>query len=168
MGVTNKDYKRITILGIGNLLFSDEGIGIHAIQKLKERYEFPDNVILEDGGTLGLALLGVLSDADFLIVIDAIKNRGEPGSFYRIEGDEIPKRIRAKNSLHQVDFLETLAACKLIGKVPHTIILGVEPEDIDTFGIELTPKISGKLDALIGMVLNELDRVGIRYQMKKS
>ena len=96
----------IMILGIGCILYSDEGFGVRVVEKLQQLYEFPDNILVLDGGVLGINLLGVISKPDHLIVVDAIRNRGNPGDFYRLEGDAIPERIRAKNSLHQVDFLE--------------------------------------------------------------
>ena len=98
----------VMILGIGCILFSDEGFGVRVVEKLQRLYEFPDNVLLVDGGVLGVNLLGVISNADHLIVVDAIRNKGKPGDLYRLAGDQIPQRIRAKNSLHQVDFLEAL------------------------------------------------------------
>ena len=158
--------KNITVSGVGNILFADEGVGIRVIERLQERYDFPENVSIIDGGTLGLRLLGVISEADYLIVVDAVKNKKEPGSLYRLEGEEVPKRILAKNSLHQVDFLETLASCQVLDKVPETVILGVEPKDIETPSIELTPTIQAKVDALIQMVLKELDRLGVSYHSK--
>ena len=125
------------ILGVGNLLFSDEGVGIRVAEALQDRYEFPQNVRVVDGGTLGLNLLGVISEADQLIVVDAVRQGGEPGSLYRLAGEEIPQRIRAKNSLHQVEFLEALTCCQALDRVPETVIVGVEPEDITTMSIEL-------------------------------
>ncbi len=88
---------RILVLGIGNILLSDEGAGIRVIEKLQERYEFPENVSVLDGGTLGLSLLGVISEVDHLIVVDAVRNGGKPGSLYRMEGNDLPKRIHSKN-----------------------------------------------------------------------
>jgi hydrogenase maturation protease len=102
----------------------------------------------------------VISKPDHLIVVDAIRNKGEPGDLYRLTGDQIPQRIRAKNSLHQVDFLEALTLCQALDKVPETVIIGVEPEDIDTQSLELTPIIRTKIDPVIEMVLTELDRLG--------
>jgi len=156
------------VLGVGNLLFTDEGVGIHAIQTLLERYEFSQNVSIEDGGVLGINLLGIISEADDLIVVDAIKNGGVPGTLYRLEGDDIPKRILAKNSLHQVDLLEALTLCQALDKVPETVIVGVEPEDIETVGLELTPPIQEKMGDLIAMVLRELDRLGAGYHEKRD
>jgi len=159
--MTDYGTKHIMVLGVGNLLFTDEGVGIHVIRKLEERYNFPENVSIQDGGVLGINLLGVISAADYLIVVDAVKNGGKPGDLHRLEGEEIPKRILAKNSLHQVDLLEALTLCQALDKVPETVILGVEPKDIESVGLEPTPLIQEKVDDLLGMVLMELDRLGI-------
>jgi hydrogenase maturation protease len=159
--MTNKNEKQIMVLGVGNLIFTDEGVGIHVIRKLEERYGFPENVSIQDGGVLGINLLGVISAADHLIVVDAVKNGGKPGDLHRLEGKEIPKRILAKNSLHQVDLLEALTLCQALDKVPETVILGVEPKDIESVGLELTPPVQEKMDSLLEMVLKELDRLGI-------
>jgi hydrogenase maturation protease len=152
------------ILGVGNLLFSDEGFGIRVVEELERRYTFPDNVSLVDGGVLGVSLLGVMSQADHLIVVDVIRNQGAPGELYRLEGEAIPERIRAKNSLHQVDFLEALTLCQAMDNVPEAVIIGVEPEDIRTLQTELTPTTQNKMEAIIQMVLEELERLGIAYQ----
>ena len=160
--------QQIMILGAGNILFTDEGFGVRVMEALEERYTFPDNVRLVDGGVLGLNLLGIISEADRLIVIDAVRNRGNPGDFYRLEGNAIPERIRAKNSLHQVDLLEALTLCQALDKVPETVILGVEPEDIDTLSIEMTPAISGKVEPMIEKVLDELRQMNVAVTPKGS
>ena len=150
----------IMVLGVGCILYSDEGFGVRVVEKMEALFEFSDNVLLVDGGVLGINLLGVISKPDNLIVVDAIRNKGEPGDLYRLAGDQIPQRIRAKNSLHQIDFLEALTLCQALDKVPETVIIGVEPEDIDTQSLELTPTIRTKIDPVIEMVLTELDRLG--------
>ncbi len=162
------DKKQITVLGVGNILFTDEGVGIRTIEALEAEYEFAPNVSLIDGGVLGLNLLATISDADYLIVVDAIKKGGEPGSLYRLEGEEIPQRILAKNSLHQVDLLEALTLCQALDKVPETVIVGVEPEDIKTVGLELTSPVKRKVPLLVEMVLTELDRLGASYRPQTS
>ncbi len=164
--ISNMNSQQIMILGVGCILCSDEGFGIRVIEKLQELYEFPDNVSIVDGGVLGISLLGVISEADRLIVVDVIRNKGEVGSLYRLEGDQIPERIRAKNSLHQIDFLESLTLCQALDKVPETVILGVEPEDITSVSIDLTPQIQTKIDPVINMVLAELDRLEVDYKKK--
>ena len=156
--------EQITVLGVGNILFTDEGVGVRVVEALDKRYTFAENVKLIDGGVLGMGLLAVVSEADHLIVVDAVKNGGAPGSLYRLEGEDIPKRILGKNSLHQVDLLETLTLCQVFEKVPETIIVGVEPEDIETLGIELTDTVKEKLRPLGNMVLKELERLGAGFK----
>ena len=143
----------IMVLGIGCILYSDEGFGVRVVEKMEALYEFSDNVLLVDGGVLGINLLGVISKPDHLIVVDAIRNKGKPGDLYRLADDQIPQRIRAKNSLHQGDFLEALTMCQALDKVPETVIIGVEPEDIDTQSLDLTPAIQAKVGPIIEMVL---------------
>ena len=156
------------VLGLGNVLFTDEGFGIHVIEKLQKICKFPDNVSIVDGGVLGLNLLGIICQADYLIVVDAIRNNGEIGSLYRLEGDAIPERIRAKNSLHQIDFIEALTMCQALDKVPETVILGIEPKDIETVSINLTPITHEKIDRMINMILAEFDRLEVPYQKGSS
>lgn len=158
--------QHVMILGVGNLLFADEGFGIRVVEELERRFDFPDNVSIVDGGVLGVSLLGIMSEADRLIVVDVIRNQGKPGDLYRLEGDAIPERIRAKNSLHQIDFLEALTLCQAMEKVPEAVIVGVEPEDISTLSTELTATTMNRMEAIIKMVLAELDRLGITCQDK--
>jgi hydrogenase maturation protease len=156
----------IMILGIGSILFSDDGFGIQVIQKIEKEYEFPDNVLVVDGGVLGINLLGVISKPKHLIVVDTMRNHGKPGDLYRIEGEAIPERIRAKNSLHQVDFLEALTLCQALDNVPKTVIIGVEPEDIQTLSLVLTPTVQAQVEPVVAMVLKELERLSISYSKK--
>ena len=158
----------VMVLGIGCTLYSDEGFGVRVVEKMQRAYEFPDNVLLVDGGVLGINLLGLISKPKHLIVVDAIRNKGKPGDVYRLEGDDIPERIRAKNSLHQVDFLEALTLCQALDHVPETVIVGVEPEDIETLSMELTPIIQSKVDTMIDMVLEEIKRVGGSYRKRRD
>ena len=157
---------QILILGVGNILYSDEGFGIRVIEKIQKWYAFPDNVNPVDGGVLGVHLLGVISQADHLIVVDIIRNSGRPGDLYRLAGDEIPGRIRAKNSLHQIDFLEALTLCQALDNVPQTVIVGPEPEDMETLAIGLTETLENRVDAVIEMVLAELDRLQTPYRKR--
>jgi len=154
----------VMVLGIGCILYSDEGFGVRVVEQMEKQYEFSDNVLLVDGGVLGINLLGVISKPKHLIVVDVIRNKGNPGDIYRLEGDAIPERIRAKNSLHQVDFLEALTLCQALDHVPQTVIIGVEPQDIDTQSLDLTPPIQARVDPIIELVLTELDRLGVSYK----
>jgi len=158
----------VMVLGIGCTLYSDEGFGVRVVEKMQREYEFPDNVLLVDGGVLGINLLGLISKPKHLIVVDAIRNKGKAGDVYRLKGDEIPQRIRAKNSLHQVDFLEALTLCQALDHVPETVIVGVEPEDIETLSTELTPITQSKVDTMIDMVLEEIRRAGGSYRKRSD
>ncbi len=152
---------RVVIIGVGSILMTDDGFGVRVIQALEQRFEFPENVLLVDGGVMGFNLLGVLSEADFVIAVDAVKKNGRPGQIYRLAGEEIPERMRAKTSLHQVDFTETLAMCQVLGRMPETVIIGVEPLDVETLGVELTPETAAKVEPAAEMVLEELERLGV-------
>lgn len=162
--MTDSGAPQIMIMGIGNVLFTDEGFGIHVIKKIEDLYTFSENVEVVDGGVLGVHLLGVMSRADHLIVIDIIRNNGAPGSLYRIDSDGIPDRIRAKNSVHQIDFLEALTLMQALDKVPETVIIGVEPKDMETLDVEMTPEIAAQVDPVIDHVLKEAERLGASYQ----
>lgn len=160
---------QITVLGIGNILLTDEGFGVRVVEKLYDEYEFPDNVSLVDGGVLGINLLGVIAEAKHLIVVDAVKNKQPPGTLYRLEKDELPERILLKNSLHQTDFLETLTLCQAIDKVPETtVVLGVEPEDILTHSVDMTPTVAARVDEMMDLVLRELDHLGVTANKRKT
>jgi hydrogenase maturation protease len=155
---------QILVLGVGNILLSDEGFGVRVVNRLKDSYVFPENVCLMDGGVLGMNLLGPISEASHLIVIDAIRNRHPAGTRYRIEGRDIPARIRSKNSLHQIDLLEALTLCEALGNVPETVILGVEPRDIETMDIHLTPEIAAQVEPMVECVLKELAALNVSWQ----
>ncbi len=159
---------QIMVLGVGNILYSDDGFGIKVVEQLEKDYIFPDHVTIVDGGVLGVNLLGVISHAHKLIVVDTILNKSKPGDFHRLEGEEIPNRILGKNSMHQVDLLEALSLCRLMGNIPETVILGVEPQDISTLHPELTPVIEGRLNAMVEWVLEELQSLGIPRSHKNN
>ncbi len=153
-----KNPQKILVLGIGNLLLRDEGVGIHVVNELNSRYLFSENVTLVDGGTLGSRLIGVMSDCDELIVVDAVKNGGVPGSLYRLEGADLNLKTLTKNSLHEASFLETLLQCQMLGYQFKTVIIGVEPEDISPWSDALTTTVRDKVPDLIKMVLEEVIR----------
>ena len=162
------DKPQITVLGLGNILLRDEGLGVRVVEQLDARYEFADNVQLLDGGVLGMRLMGIVAATDVLIVTDAVCNGGTPGTLYRLVGDQVPRRVLAKHSLHQLDFPEVLALCETIDHRPETIVLGMEPEDMAAMDLELSPTVAGRLDQLAAMVLVELDRLGAGYRLKNA
>lgn len=157
---------QITILGVGNILLCDEGVGVRVVEQLDQCYQFPDNVEILDGGVLGMRLMGVIGSTDILIVVDAVRNHQPPGTLYRLADEQVPRRVLVKQSMHQLDLPEVLALCSAIDKNPHTVVVGIEPEDITSMNVALTPTIAAKVDDLVGMVLTELDHLGIAYTAK--
>ncbi len=156
--------KRILVLGVGNILLRDEGIGVRVVEKLEAEYTFSPNVELMDGGTLGLRLLDPISNADYLIVVDAVQNNGAPGTLYRLPVSELEKRLKFKNSLHQLDMVEALAYSEILGNRPEAIIIGVEPADISPWGLELTETVRARLPEMCSRVLTEIKLAGGSYE----
>jgi hydrogenase maturation protease len=156
----NSDGQRILILGVGNVLLRDEGVGIRVLRELEARYDFAPNVRLVDGGVLGLSLMGTMMEADQVIVIDAVRGGDEPGTLYRFDWDHKPEHIQYKDSLHQIDLMETMGAMPLICDPPKVTVLGVEYENIDDWGLELTPRVERAVEPLVSLVLTEMEALG--------
>lgn len=160
------ENNNITILGIGCTLYADQGFGVHVIQTLKDRYDFPEHVLAVDGGLLGVGLTGTIARADHLIAVDAFCNGGSSGDIYRLEKEQILERLSGKNHVQHVEFLEALAHCQALDDPPQTVLLGIEPNDTTSVVCELTPELQNKIDEVIGCILNELDRLGATYSVK--
>jgi hydrogenase maturation protease len=156
--------KQIVVLGVGNILLHDEGIGVRVLETLQAEYTFGNNVQLVDGGTLGLRLLEVVSAADHLIIIDAVCNGSAPGTLYRLPVDSLNRRVLSKQSLHQTGMLETLACAELLGNRPPAVIIGVEPADISPFGLGLTDVVAARLPDLVAAALAEISAAGGAYE----
>lgn len=150
------------VLGLGNVLLSDEGVGVHVVRLLRERYRFPQEVEILDGGTLGLDLLPYIEDAGRLLIVDALQMDALPGTLARLVGDEIPAILSLKYSPHQMGLSDLLAAARLRGHLPAEIVLwGVQPASLEV-GLELSPTVAAQVETLIRNVLAELQRWGIR------
>ncbi len=152
----------IVVMGVGNILLRDEGVGVRALQRLEREYVFPDHVELVDGGVLALNLMAVLERADRLILLDAVRGGGEPGEIYVFDWDEVPPRVRYKDSIHQIDFVETMSVLPLIAEPPKTTVIGVEPESIEDWDLGLSPPVAASLDRVIELAIEELDKLGVR------
>lgn len=162
----DQQNKRILVLGVGNVLLQDEGVGVRVVENLQSRYHFSGNVELMDGGTLGLRLLDPIAEADYLIVVDAVQNGQSPGTLYRLPADELAKRVTFKNSLHQLNLVETLAYAEILGDRPEAVIVGIEPQDISPWGMELTPIVQSRFAELCSRVLAEIETAGGSYEAR--
>ncbi|MCP4357029.1 MAG: HyaD/HybD family hydrogenase maturation endopeptidase [Chloroflexi bacterium] len=151
------------ILGVGNLLLTDEGVGIHVIQRLVKTHNLPKEVQILDGGTLGLDLLYYLEGVENLLIIDAVEMGKEPGTLLRMEGDEVPAFLSMKMSSHQIGVNDMLFAAKLKNLYPHNVTLwGVQPALLSV-GLDLSPIVSAQVDVLVGKIIEELSLWGYAF-----
>ncbi len=144
------------MLGLGNRLRRDEGLGVCALERLYQRYVLPSGVQLVDGGVLGLELLAYVESARRLLVLDAALTEGEPGSLLRLKDDEVPAYFGVRASPHEIGLPDLLAAARLRGRSPESIVLlGMQPETIE-LGWGLTPVVASRLDHLIEAAVDQL------------
>ena len=166
---TNAD-KKILVLGLGNILLRDEGIGVRVVERMLEQYEFSDNVELMDGGVRGIYLMDPINEADFVVVVDAVINGHPPGTLYRLDGDDVRLSVAFKNSVHDMDLLETLCCCELVsGKRPDCVIVGIEPKDYQTDpSLEINQELLDRIPEMIDNVLKEIVAAGGSWSPKAA
>jgi len=148
----------VLVLGIGNLLWADEGFGVRCVEKFAAEWELPASVTVMDGGTQGLYLLPYVQAARRLIVFDAIDYGLAPGTLKRVEGNAVPRFMGAKKmSLHQTGFQEVIAAADLTGQLPEQLLLiGVQPEELDDYGGSLRPAVKARLPEAVALAVAQL------------
>jgi hydrogenase maturation protease len=138
---------RVLVLGIGNILWADEGFGVRVVEEFHRRYVVPDNVTLLDGGTQGLYLVNFVQETDYLIVFDAIDYGVEPGTLKLVRDHEVPKFTGVKKmSLHQTGFQEVLSAADLLGQYPERLaLIGCQALDLENWGGPLTDVVRSQI-----------------------
>lgn len=144
---------RILILGIGNLLQSDEGLGVHIVNQIAQNIEIPEDVEVVDGGTAGFDLLPLMQGREKIIIVDALVVDDEPGSVYRFKPEQI-RSARTRFSLHDVGIIEIIELLKLLGESPDIEIIGVVPEDITTLNMDITPRVRESIPKAIEQIMN--------------
>lgn len=153
--------RRVVVLGIGNTILSDEGVGVHAAEALRALYTLPPGVEVIDGGTAGMELLEALSCVDLLLVLDAVQARRTPGSVLCLVGDEVPVFFRSKLSPHQVSICDVLASLDFCGQAPRDLVLvGVEPESLE-LGLEMTPTVARSMPDMLAQAVAQLAVRGV-------
>jgi hydrogenase maturation protease len=153
----------ILVLGIGNLLWADEGFGVRAAEEFSRRYTCDERVTVMDGGTQGLYLLPHVQDASRLVVFDAIDYGLAPGTMKVILDEEVPSYMGAKQmSLHQTGFQDVLAAARLTGHYPRSLVLiGVQPVELKDYGGSLREPVRAQLDPAVEIAADWLRRWGV-------
>jgi hydrogenase maturation protease len=158
---------KVLLLGIGNLLWADEGFGIRVIETLLKNYRIPENVSVLDGGTQGLYLVQYVQDADILIVFDAIDFGLTAGAIKVIYDSEVPSFLGVKKlSLHQTGFQDVLATAQMLGHYPkHLVLIGVQPVELDDYGGSLRPQVKAQIQPAIDLALQYLAQFNIEFEL---
>jgi hydrogenase maturation protease len=147
----------VLVLGIGNVLWADEGFGVRAVEALNAAYSFPAGVVLQDGGTLGLALYEAVASARRVLVFDAIDFGLDPGALRVLRNNEVPTWGRTRMSPHQTGFNDVLALAHLNGRAPREIVaIGVQPVELDDFGGSLRAAVKARLPEAIDLAADQL------------
>ncbi|MFI5120850.1 MAG: HyaD/HybD family hydrogenase maturation endopeptidase [Thermoanaerobaculia bacterium] len=159
---------RLLVLGLGNVLCGDDGLGSAAIARLTARYETPEGMSILDGGTLGLSLLPYIEDAERVILVDAIRAEAPPGSFIRLEGEEVGPAVAGRLSVHQVGVADLLDAARWRGKLPEELVLlGLVPESLDV-GLARSARVEAGLPELVDRVVQEVSRLGFELHARSQ
>lgn len=153
--------KKITLIGLGNLLMQDEGVGIHAVRALEERWELPPALEVVDGGTMGLDLLPYIEGRDRVLFVDAVNFGQEPGYIGVLENREIPAWFPAKGSLHHLGLMDVLAAAELLDTSPREIcLIGIQPLSLE-MGLDLSGLLQEKMGLLLERIIAKLRAWGL-------
>ena len=161
-----EDGVKTLVLGIGNLLIGDEGVGCKAVEELSRRYTLPAAVECVDGGTAGFGLLSMIDSKGHLILIDALRNDRPPGTVVMVEDEHVPRAFLARTTPHQLGICDVLAAAQLCDAMPKRLTLyGIEPKQLDV-GIGLSPEVEAGMEKTIGAVVEQLRHFG--YEVKRN
>lgn len=152
------DRKKVKIIGIGNTLYSDEGVGVHLLPYLQEALNQYDDIDIIEGATDGMKLLEPVEEADYLIIIDAINAGKTAGELVIIRNEEIPRYYGVKMSVHQVGFQEVLFAADFQGRLPEEMVMfGIQPASL-ALGLEPSDTVKGKFPELIKNVVEQVEQ----------
>ena len=157
---------RIVVLGVGNILLSDEGVGVRVVEKLEAEYIVPPEVEIIDGGTCGMEMLDQLEDLDGLIVVDCVRHGQPPATPVLLKGDQVPVFFKTKLSPHQISLSDVLASLELTDTAPKTtVIIGIQPASM-SLGMELTPEVAARVPELLATTIAELKALGITVEAR--
>lgn len=162
------ETRSLLILGLGNLLCADDGLGVHAVDALGRGYELPDGVRVLDGGTLGLGLLSTFEGASDVILVDAIAAAAPPGALVRLDGEDVAPAVRHRLSCHQIGVADLLDALWLLESYPERLVLwGMVPGSLD-LDTRLSPRVAAHLPRLVARVAAEAARLGFELEARET
>lgn len=156
----------LLVLGLGNVLLEDDGVGSAAVAQLLERFDAPAGVRVLDGGTLGLSLLPYFDEADSVVLVDAVRADGSPGTLVRLDGDDVGPAVATRLSPHQVGVADLLDGARWLDRYPRQVVLlGIVPHSIE-LGLGLSPAVRASLPDLVALVVGEALALGFAFQPK--
>lgn len=157
----------ILVLGLGNILLMDEGVGVRAMEAFDERWSVPDHVSVVDGGTCGMDMLDLIASHDHLIAVDAVKTGAPPTTLVVLRDEEVPAYFKGKLSPHQLGLSDLLASLRLQEEGPKTVtVVGCVPLALGT-GLMLSPEIEAQIPGMVGSIVEELRRLGVEPRPKR-
>ncbi|MBP5199972.1 MAG: HyaD/HybD family hydrogenase maturation endopeptidase [Schwartzia sp.] len=157
---------RVTVLGVGNVLLTDEGFGVRVAEFLDAAYEFPDDVQVLDGGVLGMELLRFVTGTEKLLILDALKEGGADEKCRRLAGDEVKAHFREKLSAHEIGVQDVLTFLEVTGKpVGEVVVIGAEPKSLEA-GLTLSPEMEPRVAEAAKMAAEELSRWDVKLKRK--
>lgn len=164
MSMDEEKSGKVLVIGMGNVLMQDEGIGVRAVEELEQRYRIPEGVEVVDGGTTGMELFEPMRGASSLIIADAVNTGAPYGSLVRIANEEIPAFFQTKLSNHQLGVSDLLALLALKGETPDQVtIVGMVPHSLEN-KLGLTPEAAAGLEGMVQMLVDELSTLGFDLQ----
>lgn len=159
---------RLAILGVGNVLCMDDGLGPAAVERLSRDYVVPDGVAVLDGGTLGLSLLPIIEDSDRVLIVDAIRMDAPPGTLVFLQGGDVLPAVRLRLSVHQVGVADLLDAARMRGALPPALtLLGIVPATMD-LGWELSPPVRQALPRLLDAIVDHVRMLGFELTPRNT
>ncbi|SUS05644.1 maturation element for hydrogenase 2 [Candidatus Defluviicoccus seviourii] len=151
----------VLVLGVGNILLADEGVGVRAVDAFRCRYVVPAEVEILDGGTAGMGLIDLIAGRKHLIIVDAVNAGGAPGSIIRLAGADIVPFLRQRLSPHQLGLLDVLAYLQLMETAPESVtIIGITPDDM-SLSLDLSPSLQAALTGIADRIADELTGLGV-------
>ena len=155
-----ENAERILVMGVGNPLMRDDGVGPRVVELLLAGYRFPDNVEIVDAGTMSYMILDLLRGIDHLVIVDAVRETGHPaGSVMKMTPEEIaPNQV--PHSMHDIALVDVLQAAELMGNAPPAIAIGVQIDAIEEWVLELSPAVEASVPIAAAAVLDELAALG--------
>lgn len=163
---------KVLVLGIGNVMFSDEGVGVHLCRLVEQKYAFSSDkhtLTFIDGGTLAERLIPIIAEYDYLIVLDCVDARdGKIGDVYFFDFENVPSSITWQGSVHEVEMLQTLSMMDLVGDRPPTKIVGIIPQVIDDTTLKMTLAVLKGSEIMEATLLKHLNELGFSYQQVKE